>query len=136
MRVTFLLVLAAACTFATPSARAQGPTPEAKKYDPQKAFAETDTNEDGVIDREEFHERIVEVFYRADTNKDGFLSPDEYKELVFNDKFTEADTNHDGKVSLREFLRLRFVEFDQVDTDHDGVLSLDEVIRAYQAKGK
>ena len=50
-----------------------------KKHDPRVAFAETDSNHDGFVDHEEYHVRIVEVFYAADTNKDGFLTPDEMK---------------------------------------------------------
>ena len=103
-------------------------------YDPRKAFAEADTDGNGVIDRGEFNARIVEVFYFADVDKDGFLSPEEQKRLVFPDDFKDDDTDHDGRISLREFLRIRFADFDKADTNHDGVLSLDEVIAVYEGK--
>jgi len=106
---------------------------QANKYDPRAAFAEADTNHDGAIDHEEFHERIVEVFYGADANKDGFLDARELKQLAFPEDFTADDKDHDGRVSMREFLRVRFLDFTSADTD-DGVLSLDEVIVAYEGK--
>ena len=106
------------------------------KHDPRAAFKETDTNGDGVIDHEEFHIRIVEVFYFADTNKDGYLDPNELKVLVFADDFDENDKDANGRVSLREFLRVRFDDFSKADKDHDGTLSVDEVVITYEEKGK
>ena len=71
-------VLASAHVMLGGAAWAQGP---AQSYDPRAAFAQVDTNKDGQIDIEEFHVRLVEVFYNADTNKDGFLNADEYARL-------------------------------------------------------
>jgi Ca2+-binding EF-hand superfamily protein len=106
-------------------------------YDPRAAFAEADTNHDGVIDQEEFYERMVEVFYQADANKDGVLSPSECSEtLVQKVNISAADLNHDGKLSLQEFMRARFKEYDRADTNDDGMLELDEVLHAYQTGGK
>jgi Ca2+-binding EF-hand superfamily protein len=115
------------------TAWAQGPT---KPYDPRAAFAEVDTNEDGQIDIEEFHVRLVEVFYRADSNKDGFLSVDEYGRLPFSGAFKAADANGDGRISLPEFVRIRFRQFEEADTNHDYQLSADEVVTAYEGEQK
>lgn len=131
MRVTGILIVAAWLVLAGSFA---GADDQAKKYDPRVAFAEADTNHDGVIDHEEFHERIVEVFYSADGNKDGFLDAVELKRLTFPDDFTADDKDRDGRVSMREFLRVRFRDYEAADTDDDGVLSLDEVIVAYEGK--
>ena len=131
MRMTAILSVAAGLALAGAPARADD---QAKKYDPRAAFAEADSNRDGVIDHEEFHERIVEVFYSTDVNKDGFLDSTELKQLAFPDDFTADDKDRDGRVSMREFLRVRFIDFTQADTDHDGVLSVDEVIVAYEGK--
>lgn len=107
---------------------------QAKPYDPRVAFAESDTNKDGQLDIEEFHVRLVEIFYNADTNKDGFLSIDEYERLPFSGAFKEADTNGDGRVSLPEFVTIRFHQFEEADTNHDSQVSLDETITAYEGR--
>ncbi len=114
-----------------------GRTDEQGAYDVRKAFAETDENGDGVIDRAEFIDRTVEIFYAADANKDGYLSPEEFDHGVVAPKnFIHADRNGDGRVSLSEFLWVRNALFDEVDTNGDGVLSLDEVVSAYETKVK
>jgi Ca2+-binding EF-hand superfamily protein len=131
MRSTWMLVLAAVFLSAADAARAE----EAQqKYDPRAAFAETDTNHDGIVDRQEFDVRIVEVFYRADVNKDGFLSAEEIARLTFPDDMKNADSNGDGRISLHEFERVRELDFETADRNKDGVLSVDEVIAVYEVK--
>jgi len=132
-RITFrlvpvLLALAAIPAFGDPGAN---------KQDPHAAFAETDENKDGRIDREEFQHRAVEIFYFADRDKDGYLSQEEVATgLVFPEDFEHADRNGDGRISLYEFVQVRFATFDQVDTNHDGVLSVEEVVTTYEEKTK
>ena len=99
------IVLAAGRTFA------EDPTPKEKYGDPHQAFAQADTNRDGVIDHAEYQERITEIFFFADKNKD-------------------------GRVSLHEFLRVRFKDFEKADKNDDGVLEIDEVVATYEDKGK
>jgi Ca2+-binding EF-hand superfamily protein len=127
MRPTPMLIIAAALATCSPASADDS----AKKYDPRAAFAESDTNHDGVVDHEEFQERIIEVFYHADTNKDGVLDAVELKQLTFPDDFKKDPA---GRVTLREFLRVRFRDYDVTDKDHDGVLSLDEVVAMYEVK--
>ena len=131
MRTTGTLIVATWLALVGAPARAGDPP---KTYDPHVAFAETDTNHDGAIDHEEFHERIVEIFYSADANKDGFLDAAELKRLAFPEDFTADDKDADGRVSMREFLRVRFLDFERTDGNHDGVLEIDEVVAAYQGK--
>ena len=131
-RLSTLLVTTGVALMITAAGAAE---PAAKKpYDPRAAFAETDKDHDGVIDHEEFQERIVDVFYSADANKDGFLDATELKQLIFPDDFSVDDRNHDGRVSMHEFLRVRFLEFTSADTDGDGVLSVEEVVIAFEGK--
>jgi len=128
-------VCAAALLLAAGTACAQAAKPPKPSYDPRSAFAETDTNHDGAIDREEFESRMTEVFYAADVNKDGFLTVDEVSAtLVQTENLSTADSNHDGKLTLHEFLRARSKDFDQTDTNGDGLLELDEVINAYEKR--
>ena len=133
MRRLFTLPVTIGVVWMIAAAGAAEPSAQ-KPYDPRAAFAETDKDHDGVIDHEEFQERIVDVFYSADANKDGFLDATELKQLVFADDFAVDDRDHDGRVSMREFLRVRFLDFTSADTDGDGVLSVDEVVIAYEGK--
>ena len=131
MRVTAMLIVIGGLTVAVLPARADDAAP---KHDPRVAFAETDINQDGVVDHAEFQARITEVFFSADRNKDGFLDPQELKQLAFPDDFTADDKDRDGRVSMREFLRVRFHDYEVADVDQDGVLSLDEVVAAFEGR--
>ena len=107
----------------------------AKAHDPRAAFSETDENTDGRIDREEFHHRMVEIFFHGDRDKDGHMTTAELAGAVeFPKDFEGADRNADGRISLYEFVQVRFATFDEVDTDGDGLLSLDEVVSAFQGR--
>lgn len=123
MRTTFFSALGALALAS--SAWAQ-PTPP--RQDPHAAFVETDKNKDGRIDHEEFHVRMVEVFYHADADKQGDLSEVEYATLDSKASFAEMDTNHDGRVSMDEFVDRRTEQFNDVDKNDDGVLSEQEVL--------
>jgi len=124
---TFLV--AGALLLSTHTGRAAGAE---APYDPRAAFAEVDTNHDGQIDIEEFHARLVEVFYRADADKDGVMSVGEYELLPFSGAFEHGDANGDGKISLPEFVTIRFHQFVNADSNHDTQLSVDEVVTAYE----
>src|SRR5262245_1831582 len=93
--LTTLFVLAALPAFAD----------EPKKPgDPHAAFAETDENGDGRVDREEFHHRMVEIFFHGDRDKDGYMTPTELAAAVeFPKDFEHADRDGDGRISLYEF---------------------------------
>jgi Ca2+-binding EF-hand superfamily protein len=108
---------------------------EPPKHDPRAAFAETDENHDGRVDREEFHHRMVEIFFHGDRDKDGYMTTDELSSaVVFPEDFAKADNDGDGRISLYEFIQIRFSTFDEVDTNHDGTLSVDEVVAAFEGK--
>jgi Ca2+-binding EF-hand superfamily protein len=104
-------------------------------HDPRAAFAETDLNHDGRVDREEFHHRIVEIFFHGDRDKDGYMTPAELAaNVAFPDDFKGADRDADGRISLYEFVQVRFATFGEVDTDADGLLSVAEVVAAFEGK--
>lgn len=104
-------------------------------HDPRAAFAETDLNHDNRIDREEFHHRVVEIFFHGDGDKDGYMTREELVAAVaFPEDFEGADRDDDGRISLYEFVQVRFATFDEVDTDKDGLLSVEEVVVAFEGK--
>jgi Ca2+-binding EF-hand superfamily protein len=106
-----------------------------KNQDPRTAFAETDENRDGRIDREEFHHRVVEIFFFGDRDKDGYMTQEELIATVaFPDDFEDADRDSDDRISLYEFVEVRFATFDEVDADDDGLLSVEEVVATYETK--
>ena len=105
-------------------------------YDPREAHAESDTNDDGYVDRAEFHARMVEVFFFGDADRNGFLTPLELQNATpFPEDFRYADSNRDGRISLYEYQRVRFYDFDLVDTDRDGRLSLEEIVVVFERGG-
>lgn len=109
---------------------------EVPLHDPRAAHEEADTNDDGQVDRAEFHARMVEVFFFGDADKDGYLTRAELEKTVsFPDDFKNADRDGDGRYSLYEFIEVRFYDFGVVDTDDNGLLSVNEVIVVFERGG-
>lgn len=94
--------------------------------DAQADFTITDRNSDGFIDKGEFHQRMVELFFFADADRDGRLLPVELPGVPAG-VFRGADRDGDGSLSLAEFTEARAADFGQVDRDGDGLLSRAEV---------
>ena len=134
MTIFYSLMMVAALGCAKPAPKiAHTPSQE---HDPRAAHAQADHNGDGQLDHQEFHVRMVEVFYHGDRDKDGLLTWEELETTtVFPEDFSEADMNEDDKISLYEFIRVRFYDYDEVDTNRDGLLSVDEVVVVYERGG-
>ncbi len=121
-RRTLLMVAAGlACLAHAGLAAAQAPAPDLRDR-----FRAADKNGDSKIDREEFHQRTVEVFYFLDTTRRGHLTIAQLQGVVI-ETFRVADRNGDSRLSLEEFLAARHRDFDAADTDRDGALSYEEV---------
>jgi Ca2+-binding EF-hand superfamily protein len=67
------LAVALAATFLVGTAL----LPEARAQTAQSDFATTDLNDDGAIDREEYHRRMADTMFFADDDGDGMLTLDE-----------------------------------------------------------
>jgi len=100
-------------------------------HDPRAAHAATDQNHDGEIDREEFKQRIIHIFYFADVDRDGFVTIGQL--TVFDEAllFETADLDSDSRISLSEFLVVRFENFGEADADGSDTLSVEEVVEAF-----
>ncbi len=110
---------------------------QAPAYDVKAAFAQTDQNGDGAIEIDEFHERLVDVFFLGDVDKDGFLTEVEFvKVVVVKEDFAIIDKTSDGKVSKREFVSARLPVFIAMDTDKDGSLSIVEVTAGLEGRAQ
>jgi len=104
------------------SALAQtSPPPDVKKW-----VTEHDKNRDGKIDREEFHQAVVEAFFFRDKDKSGYLTIIELKEAS-PEALKAVTRKSDGRISLDEYVNALFKDFEAADTDHDGLLTVEEI---------
>jgi hypothetical protein len=100
--------------------------PEVQAQTAQSDFATTDLNDDGAIDREEYHRRMADTMFFADHDGDGMLSADEVPNAD-PAAFQAADGDGDGMLSSEEFMQARFGDFEAADQDGSGTLSAAEV---------
>jgi len=105
------------------------PPPDAKTW-----VQKHDTNHDGKIDREEFHQAAIEAFFLRDVNKDGYLSVEELT-VITPEARNLLQNKPDGKISLPEFLNAMHKDFTAADTNDDGLLTAEE-IEIYMRKGR
>jgi len=87
---------------------------------------EHDRNGDGKIDREEFHQAVVEAFFFRDKDKNGYLVITELREAT-PETLKSVAHKTDGRISLQEFVNALFKDFEAADTDHDGLLTAEEI---------
>ena len=82
------------------------PTPEAAAQDASANYHVTDRDDNAAIDRQEYQQRMIDVFYFADKNKDGVVTIEELAviETVDPVAFKKADKNGDGKLTVIEFV--------------------------------
>ena len=100
-------------------------------HDPRAAHAATDRDHNGEIDRDEFEQRMIHIFYFADVDRDGYVTIGQL--TVFDEAllFDTADVDSDSRISLSEFLVVRFENFREADTDGSDSLSVDEIVEAF-----
>jgi Ca2+-binding EF-hand superfamily protein len=80
-----------------------------------------------MIDRAEFQEWVVDVFFFRDTNHKGYLVPGDVQDAMSAEKFKAADRNGDGRLTLQEFLNALFQDFAAMDVNQDGAITVGEI---------
>ncbi len=105
---------------------------EARDDDRDDRFAYLDADDNGRIERDEWHSTAAE-FTRLDRNRDGRLTPAELGSVDVNanrpETFAGLDINRNGTISFNEWHWSR-ASFDQRDANSDGVLSRNELAAA------
>jgi Ca2+-binding EF-hand superfamily protein len=116
------LILAAvlASSLAPGVAEAQGP-------DWRERFRAHDHNGDGRIDRAEFQEWMVDVFYQRDQGRKGYLTVDDVRGAMTPEVFKAINRKHDGKLALAEFLNAMFQDFQAIDTGQAGSITIEQI---------
>ncbi len=100
---------------------------------------QADTNNDGVLTRQEFDAGRNAMFAREDANNDGQLTRDEMHRGGPDGhggrgrgrdggmhSMSSADANNDGNITRDEFLARPLEHFNRMDTNHDGVIQASE----------
>ena len=90
-------------------------------------FQSHDRNKDGRIDRAEFQEWMIEVFYIRDKDRKGYLVIDDVRDQMRSEVFRAINRKGDGKLSLQEFLNALFVDFDTADVNKNGAVTVEEI---------
>jgi len=125
MKTIQLICLALMCALMVNITLAAG----ADRLDANATMALSDKNKDGRIDREEFHQRMTEVFFFADVDKNGHLTFAELVAVASADPeaFKRADRDGNQKLTLYEFMYVIHRDFDAADKNQDGVIDLQEL---------
>ena len=125
MKTIQIICLALMCALMVNITAAAG----AERLDANASMALSDKNKDGRIDREEFHQRMTEVFFFADVDKDGHLTFAELVAVASADPeaFKRADRDGNQKLTLYEFMYVIHRDFDAEDKNQDGVIDLQEL---------
>ena len=106
------------------------------KQDWKERFQAHDKNGDGKIDRAEFQEWMVDLFFQRDSNHKGYLVFEDIKDVMSAEAFKTYDKSGDGKLRLREFVNAVFMDFEAIDVNRDGTLTIEEIDIYIKRTGK
>ena len=96
----------------------------------KERFRAHDGNGDGRLDRAEFQEWMVEVFFHRDQGRKGYLTIEDVRGSMTPGVFKAMNRKGDGKLGLPEFLNALFQDFQAIDTGREGSIT-PEQIEAY-----
>ncbi len=99
----------------------------APKRDWKESFRAHDKNSDGKIDRAEFQEWMVDVFFHMDKNHKGYITFEDVKNVMSEKTFKTYDKSGNGKVTLQDFLNVVFKDFEAADVNKAGGLTIEEI---------
>jgi hypothetical protein len=116
------LIAAAALACVVGPALAQVPAPDWKE-----GFRAHDKNGDGLIDRAEFQNWIVEGFYFRDKGHKGYLVQADLQGAASPEVFKAINRKGDGKLTMNEYLNALFQDFAAIDTNQNGAITMQEV---------
>jgi Ca2+-binding EF-hand superfamily protein len=85
-----------------------------------------DRNRDDKLDREEFHQAVVETFFFRDRDRDGYLTIIEL-ETAAPEAVKAASRKGDSRLTLPEYINAIFKDYLAADTDEDGMLTAAEI---------
>lgn len=121
------LTFGASCLFTNANAVGIG---EFNREVAKERFDEIDVDQSGTIDLSELYASVDRRFAETDTNGDGELSKEEIKNHRKKMKFDRLDKDHNGYISEEElnienvFVRMRFMS--KADKNGDDLISKDE----------
>ena len=118
MSVAFACMLGVLVPSGGVFAQATAP-PDAKTW-----VREHDKNGDGKLDREEFHQAVIESFFFRDTNKVGYLTIIELRVVTPEER---KALQRNGQLTLQEYLNALHRDFEAADSDKDGLLTVEEI---------
>jgi Ca2+-binding EF-hand superfamily protein len=104
-----------------PATAQTGPTEPLKDW-----FQRHDRDGDLRLDRAEFQEAVVEIFYIRDKDKTGYLTVEELRGVSV-EAVKAASRKGDTRLSLDEYVNALFKDFAAADRDGDGKVSIEEI---------
>ncbi len=137
MRIRYVsLIVATVLGLAFVGGLALAQAPLQGQPDWKTRFRAHDRNGDGRIDRAEFQEWMIEVFYIRDRDRKGYLVLGDIRGVMAPETLKAINRRGDGKLSLGEFLNAVFVDFDAADVNKNGSLTIEEIEVYIQRSGK
>jgi hypothetical protein len=97
------------------------------KPDLKEGFRIHDKNGDGMIDRAEFQEWMVDAFFAKDKDHKGHLVFEDIRDVMSVEIFKADDKDSDGKLTLHEFLNAVFLDYYAADVNKNGALTMEEI---------
>jgi Ca2+-binding EF-hand superfamily protein len=134
MKRAILGCLVLTAIFACLVGPALGQIPASRDW--KESFRAHDKNGDGRVDRAEFQEWMVDVFFHMDKNHKGYLVFGDVQDVMSINTFKTYDKNGDGKITLQEYLNDVFKDFDAADVNKNGALTMEEIDVYVKRTGK